>query len=81
MPICPSCGEDNPERARYCLACASPLAPPPAGSREVRKIVTVLFSDVTGSTSLGEQHDPESVRTFMARYFDAMRLVLERHGG
>jgi class 3 adenylate cyclase/tetratricopeptide (TPR) repeat protein len=48
---------------------------------ESRKTVTVLFSDVVGSTSLGERLDPESLRRLMGRYFDAMRTVLERHGG
>jgi class 3 adenylate cyclase/tetratricopeptide (TPR) repeat protein len=48
---------------------------------EVRKTVTVLFSDVAGSTSLGERLDPESLRRLMGRYFDAMRDVLEHHGG
>ena len=49
--------------------------------REVRKTVTVLFSDVVGSTNLGEQLDPESLRRVMTRYFDELRAVLERHGG
>jgi class 3 adenylate cyclase/tetratricopeptide (TPR) repeat protein len=48
---------------------------------EVRKTVTVVFSDVTGSTSLGEERDPESVRRVMARYFEEARTTLERHGG
>jgi class 3 adenylate cyclase/tetratricopeptide (TPR) repeat protein len=48
---------------------------------EVRKTVTVLFCDVTGSTSLGEQLDPESLRGLMSRFFEEMRTVLERHGG
>ena len=43
--------------------------------------MTVLFCDVTGSTALGERLDPESLRGVMARYFDAARLVVERHGG
>ena len=47
----------------------------------VRKTVTVLFCDVTGSTSLGEQVDPETMRGVMLRYFDEMRAVLEHHGG
>ena len=51
------------------------------GSREVRKTVTVLFADVTGSTALGEQLDPESLRRVMARYFETARRCLERHGG
>ncbi len=79
MLRCPNCGEANPERARFCLRCGTPLeaAPPPP---ETRKTVTVVFSDVTGSTSLGERLDPESLSRVMARYFDAMRTVLERHG-
>ena len=48
---------------------------------ETRKVVTVLFSDVEGSTALGEQLDPESVRSLMQRYFTEARTVLERHGG
>ena len=48
---------------------------------EVRKTVTVLFCDITGSTSLGEQLDPESLRALMSRFFEEMQAVLERHGG
>jgi class 3 adenylate cyclase/tetratricopeptide (TPR) repeat protein/uncharacterized protein (DUF433 family) len=47
----------------------------------VRKTVTVVFADVTGSTALGEQLDPESLRRVMARYFELARSCLERHGG
>jgi class 3 adenylate cyclase/tetratricopeptide (TPR) repeat protein len=50
-------------------------------SRERRKVVTVLFCDVIGSTALGERLDPESLRRVMAQYFEAMKLVIERHGG
>ena len=48
---------------------------------ETRRTVTVIFADVTGSTALGEGLDPESLRRVMERYFDAMRGVIERHGG
>jgi class 3 adenylate cyclase/tetratricopeptide (TPR) repeat protein len=48
---------------------------------EARKVVTVVFSDLAGSTSLGERLDPESLGRVMARWFEAMRTVLERHGG
>jgi class 3 adenylate cyclase/tetratricopeptide (TPR) repeat protein len=51
----------------------------PAG--EARKIVTVVFSDVTDSTGLGQERDPEVVRRLVTRYFDEMESVLERHGG
>jgi class 3 adenylate cyclase/tetratricopeptide (TPR) repeat protein len=48
---------------------------------EARKVVTVLFSDVTGSTVLGEALDPESLRQLMGRYFKEMNAVVQRHGG
>jgi class 3 adenylate cyclase/predicted ATPase len=46
-----------------------------------RKTVTVLFCDLAESTRLGEQLDPESLRTLMARWHEAMRMPIERHGG
>ncbi len=60
-------------------AAAALAAPEPA--REARKVVTVVFADITGSTGLGERLDPETLRSIMGRWFDAMRDVLERHGG
>jgi class 3 adenylate cyclase/tetratricopeptide (TPR) repeat protein len=48
---------------------------------ESRKTVTIVFADVTGSTALGEQTDPETMRRIMERYFEEMRIVLEKHGG
>jgi class 3 adenylate cyclase/tetratricopeptide (TPR) repeat protein len=80
MPICARCGEDNPARARFCLACGSPLAASGAG-REVRKTVTVVFSDLVGFTPLGERLDPESLREVITRYYDRAAEVLARHGG
>jgi class 3 adenylate cyclase/predicted ATPase len=77
---CATCGRENREGARFCDACGADLeARRPTG--EQRKTVTVLFSDVTGSTALGERLDPESLRAVMARYFDLARTVVERHGG
>src|SRR5438270_2154325 len=46
-----------------------------------RKVVTVVFCDVVGSTSLGESADPEAVRALLARYFECMKTIVERHGG
>ena len=43
--------------------------------------MTVVFSDITGSVPLGEALDPESLRRMMLRYFEEMKLVVERHGG
>src|SRR6266516_1214631 len=80
MAVCPRCGQENPEGFRFCGACGAALVELP-DTREVRKVVTVLFSDVVGSTPLGEQLDPESLRRVMARWFGAARVVLERHGG
>src|SRR3712207_3393165 len=80
MRVCGRCGEDNPERARFCLACGAPLAAAEP-ARGTRKTVTVVFADVTGSTALGERLDPESLQTVMGRYAAATRSVLERHGG
>jgi predicted ATPase/class 3 adenylate cyclase len=80
MPSCPSCGEQNPERARFCLACGTPLAAEPP-RREARRTVTLLFCDVTDSTVLGERIEPESLRRVMTRYFDELRGAIESHGG
>ena len=81
MLSCPRCGEENPEPARFCSACGGPLAAEPGPSFEVRKTVTILFCDLTGSTSLGESQDPEQLRRVMSRYYEEARAVLERHGG
>jgi class 3 adenylate cyclase len=78
--VCAACGRENPPDAGFCNGCGVALAAAPA-SRQKRKTVTVLFCDVTGSTALGERLDPESFRQVMARYFDAARAVIERHGG
>ena len=43
--------------------------------------MTVVFCDVTGSTALGERLDPEAMRRTMGRYFEEIRLIVERHGG
>ena len=80
MTVCPQCGEANPERFRLCGMCGAPLTAQIA-AREVRKTVTVVFSDLKGSTSLGERLDTESLRAALTVYFDAMQAVLQRHGG
>ena len=79
MAACASCGVENRDEARFCDACGADLTAEPA--REARKTVTILFCDVTGSTELGEQLDPESLRRVMARYFEVAKDVIERHGG
>ena len=81
MKRCPSCGEENAERARFCQNCATPLSEAETPAADVRKVVTIVFADVTGSTALGERLDPEALRRVMGRYFDEMAAVIERHGG
>lgn len=48
---------------------------------EVRKLVTILFCDVVGSTALGEATDPETTRKVMSLYAQAMDEVVRQHGG
>ena len=80
MTACSNCGAQNPERARFCLECGVAL-PERAPAGEVRKVVTILFMDVAGSTALGERLDPEAVRGVMGRYFSTAREAIEQHGG
>ncbi|HEU4831619.1 MAG TPA: adenylate/guanylate cyclase domain-containing protein [Actinomycetota bacterium] len=71
-----------PVEARFCPACGSalePLEPVPAGQE--RRLVTILFADVTSSTSLGERLDPERLQEVLAAYFGAMREEIEAEGG
>ena len=46
-----------------------------------RKVVTVVFCDVVGSTALGESMDPEALQGLLARYFERMKAIVEAHGG
>src|SRR5919204_5566617 len=80
MPVCAACGATNREGARFCDSCGATL-PVAEVAEPFRKTVTVLFSDVVGSTSLGEQLDPEALSQVMTEYFDAMRPIVESHGG
>ena len=79
MPDCPVCGTENPDVARFCLACGAALTA--ETPREERKVVTVLFADLVGFTSRAEQLDPEDVRAVLAPYWERLRGELERRGG
>jgi class 3 adenylate cyclase len=61
--------------------CGAALAPAAAPAREERKIVTILFTDLVGSTSRAEELDPEDVRATLSAYYARLRAELERHGG
>ncbi|MEX1157061.1 MAG: hypothetical protein WED12_07825 [Chloroflexota bacterium] len=73
MPTCGSCSASNADDSQFCARCGAALDAPPVAPREVRKTVTVVFTDVTGSTSMGERLDPESLRRVMSRYFVTVR--------
>ena len=80
MVVCPSCGTENPDRARFCLECGVSLEPAPHSAEE-RKLVTVLFADLADSTALGARLDPEALKDVLARFFAAMREQIEAEGG
>src|SRR5881296_2506820 len=80
MVTCPSCGQENPAGFRLCGMCGAPLQEAPR-AREERKVVTVLFCDLVGSTARAEGLDPEDVRALLARYHSRVRVELERYGG
>src|SRR2546428_3615002 len=83
MSICPNCGQENPDIARYCLACATPLSETEGSgdAMEERKIVSVLFCDLVGFTALSDRADPEDVRARLRPYHARVRQEIERFGG
>jgi class 3 adenylate cyclase/tetratricopeptide (TPR) repeat protein len=82
MATCAQCGQENPDIAKFCLACGSPVAAAaPVATAEERKLITVLFTDIVGSTAKAEQMDPEDVRARLAPYYTRLRAELERFGG
>ena len=81
MQTCPACGQENPEGFRLCGMCGAALVPAAAPPREERKVVTILFTDLVGSTALAEGRDPEDVSATLSAYYAQLRAELERHGG
>ena len=90
---CPSCGSPNTPGVKFCGECGTALsggqAPPgpssaaaaaPAPAAE-RRLVSVLFADLVGFTSLSESRDSEEVRELLSRYFDTCRRLIELYGG
>ncbi|HEY6710367.1 MAG TPA: zinc-ribbon domain-containing protein, partial [Actinomycetota bacterium] len=90
---CPSCGTGNPPGDKFCGECgtalaaapaataAAPAAPAPPPAAAERRLVSVLFVDLVGFTTLSERRDPEDVRELLSRYFDTARRLVERYGG
>jgi len=79
MTNCQTCGAPLPGAARFCPSCGAPVANvEDVGSR---RPVTIVFTDVVGSTALGERLDAETLGGVMTRYYETMRAAIERHGG
>lgn len=83
VPVCAQCGTENPDIAKFCLACGSQLAnqEPEHAPEEERKVVTALFTDIVGSTASAEKLDPEDVHARLAPYYARVRRELESFGG
>jgi class 3 adenylate cyclase/tetratricopeptide (TPR) repeat protein len=79
MSVCANCGATLPNEARFCPTCATPVSAHPDQSE--RKLATVVFADLVGSTALGGSQDPERTRALLERFYDAMAAEVERAGG
>ena len=85
--ICSACNTPNEAGRKFCYECGAPLAAPaaPAQPREEpaseRRLVSVLFADLVGFTTLSESRDSEEVRELLSRYFDTCRRLIGLYGG
>jgi class 3 adenylate cyclase len=80
VPTCPACAQENPDAARFCFVCGTPIAAEPS-PREERRIVSVVFVDLVGFTGRAELLDPEDVRALLEPYHEAARREIESFGG
>src|SRR4051794_18496543 len=81
MAACSTCGRQNPDDARFCNACGSPLDARSRRLGEERKRVSVVFADLVGFTARAERLDPEDVQGLLMPFHARLRAELERHGG
>src|SRR5215218_2147277 len=79
MTMCGRCGAEIPREAHFCPTCGAPVAP--AQPTEERKLATVVFADLVGSTALAGSEDPERTRALLDRFYEAMAGEIERAGG
>jgi class 3 adenylate cyclase/predicted ATPase len=85
--VCAACGTRNAPGAKFCGECGSTLGTPaPARAAAVeplaeRRLVSVLFADLVGFTTVSEARDAEDVRELLSRYFDTCRTLIARYGG
>src|SRR5215212_6037451 len=80
MAVCGACGSELPPAARFCASCGARVEDP-ARPNEERKVVTVLFVDLVGSTAQADGRDPEDVRATLVPFYDGLRADIERFGG
>jgi class 3 adenylate cyclase/tetratricopeptide (TPR) repeat protein len=81
VPVCATCGQDNPDVARFCLACGAALGVDEAAPQEERRFISVLFVDLVGFTARAERLDPEDVRAVLTPYHETVRREIESFGG
>ena len=80
MIACPVCATDCPDHSRFCLSCGAPLDTGRGRATE-RRVVTVLFADLVGFTSLSERLDPEDVDRLLREYYLLASSAVESYGG
>jgi class 3 adenylate cyclase/tetratricopeptide (TPR) repeat protein len=78
MAVCRLCDAELPAAARFCASCGAQVA---GHVGDERKVVTVLFADLVGSTATGSDSDPEEFGAAVRPQLARMREALERHGG
>ena len=81
MTLCPNCGEENPDKAKFCSECATPLQVTAPSQAEERKVVSVLFVDLVGFTARSHGADPEDIHAVLTPYHRLLKTEIERFGG